>query len=72
MLIVNDLITAVLFGQLRLTRQKGVLVLACGYLFAAAMAALHQLTFPGVGIFGMFSQVADAPELVQAPLESAG
>ena len=48
-LIVCDLITAVLlFGQFRLLRLPGLLVLASGYLFTAAIAFVHALTFPGV------------------------
>ncbi len=48
-LILNDLITAaLLFGQLRFSRERAVLVLASGYVFAAVMASLHMLTFPGV------------------------
>nr|WP_283254139.1 PAS domain-containing protein [Ramlibacter paludis] len=48
-LIVNDLITAaLLFGQLRFSRQRAGLVLAAGYVFAAIMATLHLLSFPGV------------------------
>jgi PAS domain S-box-containing protein len=56
-LIVNDLVTAtLLFGQLRLTRSRSMLVLASAYVFAAAMAVIHLLSFPGVfaadGLFG--------------------
>jgi signal transduction histidine kinase len=48
-LVLNDLITCVLlFGQSRLLRSRALLVLACGYLFSAAMAASHALTFPGL------------------------
>ena len=48
-LIVCDLITAVLlFGQFRFLRLPGLLVLASGYLFTAAIAFVHALTFPGV------------------------
>jgi PAS domain S-box-containing protein len=48
-LIVNDVVTAtLLFGQLRLTRSPSILVLASAYVFAAAMAILHLLSFPGV------------------------
>jgi len=48
-LILNDLITAVLlFGQFGFLRARGLLVLAGGYLFTAAMAALHMLSFPGL------------------------
>jgi PAS domain S-box-containing protein len=60
-LIVNDLITAVLLlGQLRLTRRMPLLVLAGGYLYAALMAGIHLLTFPGVfapgGLLGAGAQ----------------
>lgn len=56
-LIVNDLITSVLlFGQFVIMRSKAVAVLAGGYLYTAAMAFLHMLTFPGLfspgGLFG--------------------
>ena len=48
-LIVCDLITAVLlFGQFRFLRLPGLFVLANGYLFTAAIAFVHALTFPGV------------------------
>lgn len=48
-LIINALITAtLLFGQLRLTRTAAVLVLAVAYVFAALMASIHLLSFPGV------------------------
>ncbi len=60
-LILNDLITAaLLFGQLRFSRQPAALVLASGYVFAAVMATLHMLTFPGVfterGLLGAGAQ----------------
>src|SRR3954447_2965578 len=60
-LIVCDLITAVLlFGQFRFLRLPGLLVLASGYLFTAAIASVHALTFPGVfsptGLLGAGSQ----------------
>jgi len=60
-LIVNDVITAVLLIlQLRATRSPAILVLACGYLYAAVMATLHLLSFPGVfapgGLLGARSQ----------------
>jgi signal transduction histidine kinase len=46
-LVVNDLITAILlFGQYRILRSRGLLLLAGGYLFTAFMAALHALSFP--------------------------
>src|SRR5690242_537562 len=48
-LALNDLITAVLlFGQFRGLRSRALLALAGGYLFTAAMAVLHMLTFPGL------------------------
>jgi PAS domain S-box-containing protein len=48
-LIVNDLVTAtLLLFQLRVTRSRALLVLACAYLFSAAMAVMHLLSFPGV------------------------
>jgi len=48
-LIVNDAITAVLLlGQFSFLRSRALLVLAAGYLFTAAMASLHMLTFPGL------------------------
>ena len=47
-LIVNDLITAVLlFGQFRILGSQALLILASGYLFTAALAAVHLLSFPG-------------------------
>jgi len=60
-LIINDLVTAaLLFGQLRLTRRRASLVLASGYVFAAVMASIHLLTFPGVfsegGLLGAGAQ----------------
>ena len=48
-LVVNDLITAIiLFSQFNILRMQGLLVLACGYLFTAVIAAVHLLTFPGL------------------------
>jgi signal transduction histidine kinase len=48
-LIVCDLITAVLlFGQFAILRSRALLVLASGYLFGAAMAVFHGLSFPGL------------------------
>jgi PAS domain S-box-containing protein len=45
----NDLITAILlFVQFALLRTRALLVLAAGYLFTAAMAVVHALTFPGL------------------------
>ena len=56
-LVINDLITAVLlFGQFGILRSRALLVLACAYLFSAAMAVSHLLSFPGLfstgGLFG--------------------
>ncbi|PHV08326.1 GGDEF domain-containing protein [Janthinobacterium sp. BJB412] len=49
MLLISDLITAVLLlGQVRSTRCRGVLALACGYFFTAGMTVVHALTFPGL------------------------
>jgi diguanylate cyclase (GGDEF)-like protein/PAS domain S-box-containing protein len=48
-LVINDLITAIiLFGQFNMARSRAVLVLASGYLFTAAIAIVHLLTFPGL------------------------
>jgi hypothetical protein len=48
-LVVNDLMTAILlFGQFSILRSRALLLLACGYLFTAVMAAIHMLTFPGL------------------------
>ncbi|MHA6844817.1 GGDEF domain-containing protein [Ralstonia syzygii] len=48
-LILNDLITAVLlFGQFAITRSRAMLALASGYLFTAAAATGHLLSFPGL------------------------
>ncbi|TDR72037.1 hybrid sensor histidine kinase/response regulator [Paludibacterium purpuratum] len=60
-LVVNDLITAVLlFGQFGILRLRGLLPLACGYLFTACMAVFHMLSFPGLfaptGLLGAGSQ----------------
>src|SRR5688572_21705577 len=46
---INDLITAVLlFGQFTLLRKRGLMFLACGYLFTSLMAASHMFSFPGL------------------------
>jgi two-component system sensor histidine kinase/response regulator len=60
-LILIDLITAVLlFGQHRILRAPALLLLGCGYLFTAAMATAHALTFPGLfsatGLLGASTQ----------------
>ena len=48
-LAVNDLITAVLLlSQFAVQRWRALLLLACGYLFTAAIAMVHALTFPGL------------------------
>ncbi len=48
-LAINNLITAVLLlGQFRTLRSRALLVLANGYLFAAAITVVHALTFPGL------------------------
>ncbi|WP_225706885.1 MASE4 domain-containing protein [Bradyrhizobium cenepequi] len=60
-LAINDLITAVLlFSQFAILRWRAMLLLASGYLFTAAAAITHALTFPGLfaptGLFGAGSQ----------------
>ena len=48
-LAINDLFTAVLlFSQFSLLRSRALLLLASGYLFTAAAAIIHALTFPGL------------------------
>src|SRR3954447_2305168 len=48
-LAINDLITAVLlYSQFSILRSRSVLLLASGYLFTAAAAIAHALTFPGL------------------------
>jgi len=48
-LAINELITAILlFSQFSLLRSRALLLLASGYLFTAAVAIVHALTFPGV------------------------
>jgi len=45
----NDLITAVLlFGQFSILRSRGMLLLACAYLFTGLMVVAHMLSFPGL------------------------
>lgn len=56
-LVLSDLITAaLLFGQFNILRTRALFVLACGYLFTACVAVVHELSFPGVfspaGLFG--------------------
>jgi len=60
-LAVNDLITAtLLLSQFAVLRTRGLLLLACGYLFTAAAAVVHALTFPGLfvpsGLLGAGTQ----------------
>lgn len=60
-LAVNDIITAVLLlSQFAVLRSRALLLLATGYLFTAAAAATHALTFPGLfapgGLLGAGSQ----------------
>src|ERR1700761_231797 len=56
-LAVNDIITAVLiYSQFGVLRTRALLLLATGYLFTAAAAFMHALSFPGLfapqGLFG--------------------
>src|SRR6201996_6005573 len=56
-LAINDIITAVLlFSQFAILKSRGLLLLASGYLFTAAAAMVHALSFPGLfatnGLFG--------------------
>ncbi len=45
----NDAVTAaLLFGQFLILRSRALMVIACGYLFAALMIIPWMLTFPGV------------------------
>jgi len=47
--VIIEVITAVLlFGQYNILRSRALLVLAGGYLFSAAMAVCHALSFPGL------------------------
>jgi PAS domain S-box-containing protein len=60
-LAINDLITAVLlFSQFSILRSWALLLLASGYLFTAAAAVAHALSFPGLfaptGLFNAGSQ----------------
>jgi len=62
-LIINASVTALLLiGQASVLRSWPLLVLACGYLFSAAMAISHALSFPGLfaatGLFGDGYQMA--------------
>jgi diguanylate cyclase (GGDEF)-like protein len=48
-LVLSDVITAAfLFGQFHALRTRGLLLLACAYLFTAALAVAHLLSFPGL------------------------
>jgi len=48
-LVIIDLVTAsLIFSQYRVSRASALAVLGAAYLFAAAMAGLHALTFPGL------------------------
>jgi PAS domain S-box-containing protein len=60
-LALSDLITAILlYSQFGMLRSRALLLLASGYLFTAAAAAVHALTFPGLfapaGLFNAGSQ----------------
>ncbi|MFH1345726.1 MAG: PAS domain S-box protein [Pseudomonadota bacterium] len=45
----NDIVTAILlFSQFAVLRSRALLLLASGYLFTAAAAVIHALTFPGL------------------------
>jgi two-component system sensor histidine kinase/response regulator len=60
-LVFNDVVTAMLLlGVYRVYRNRAHLVLGLGYLFTAAMALAHALTFPGLfsdtGLLGAGSQ----------------
>ncbi len=60
---VNDALTAaLLFAQFETSRSRALLLLACGYLFAALIVIPWMLTFPGVfapgGMFGANLQTA--------------
>ncbi|MFA6311411.1 MAG: ATP-binding protein [Sterolibacterium sp.] len=59
--VIVELITAVLlFGQYNMRQSRALLVLGSGYLFSAAMAISHALSFPGLfapnGLFGAGSE----------------
>ena len=48
-LAINDIITAVLlFSQFAVLRSRALLMLSSGYLFTAAVALVHAMTFPGL------------------------
>ena len=45
----NDLITAILlYSQFAMLKSRALLLVATGYLFTAAAAIVHALTFPGL------------------------
>lgn len=47
--IIGDVITFILLlGQYDILRSRGLLAIACGYLFNAVMAIFHALSFPGL------------------------
>lgn len=48
-LVMCDFITCIfLFGQFTISRAPALLILAAAYLFSAAMALMHELSFPGL------------------------
>ncbi|MFZ6873108.1 response regulator [Undibacterium sp. Di27W] len=48
-LVVSDLVTAVLlYSQFGILKSRALLILASAYLFTAAMAVVHALSFPGL------------------------
>lgn len=48
-LVITDLMTSMLlFAQFRIVRSRALLVMACGYLFTAAITVAHTLSFPGL------------------------
>ncbi|THD47289.1 MAG: GGDEF domain-containing protein [Bradyrhizobium sp.] len=60
-LALNDVITAtILLAQFGVLRMRGLLLLACAYLFTAALAIAHLLSFPGLlsptGLLGAGNQ----------------
>ncbi len=60
-LAINDFITAsLLAAQFSIMRSRALLILACGYLFTAAIVIPHALSFPGLfapsGLLGAGSQ----------------
>lgn len=64
-LVLCDLITAaMLFGQFSVLRSRGLLVLAAGYLFTAAITCAYAIIFPGLfappGVWGAGPQTTSA------------